>query len=202
MITDYLYDDFSTPCYDGRHNIILGGSWASLGEVASPFGRYMFRRHFFQHCGFRIARSLTTSDGSKADPQIRYVKDHIFTLDSKFESKYNSFFKQFNNYYLILVILENLSDLDRQKYELHYYSTGNEQYKLDSDQYLEYFEQEVRYQFDEVNSKWVEPFISKIRGLLNEYEIMNHRMVHFGVSMGRVSFELANDFKQVNIIFH
>ncbi len=87
MVTDYLYDDFSTPCFDGRHNIILGGSWASLGEVASQFGRYMFRRHFFQHCGFRIVRSLQTEEGSKMDPQIRYVTDHIFTLDAPFESK-------------------------------------------------------------------------------------------------------------------
>lgn len=87
MLTDYLYDDFSTPCFDGRHNIILGGSWASLGEVASRYGRYMFRRHFFQHCGFRVARSLPTKDGSNADPQIRYISDHILTLDSSFESK-------------------------------------------------------------------------------------------------------------------
>lgn len=72
----YLYDDFSTPCFDGWHNTILGavapspflqvtrgahcprhpasgGSWASAGDLASRYARYHFRRHFFQHMGFR-----------------------------------------------------------------------------------------------------------------------------------------------------
>ena len=26
------YDDFSTPCYDGEHAMIFGGSWASTGD--------------------------------------------------------------------------------------------------------------------------------------------------------------------------
>ena len=46
--THFLYDDFSTPLADGRHNIIIGGSWASNGNWASHFARSMFRRHFFQ----------------------------------------------------------------------------------------------------------------------------------------------------------
>ncbi|KAL3870051.1 hypothetical protein ACJMK2_042668 [Sinanodonta woodiana] len=54
----WLYDDFSTPCFDGRHNIILGGSWISTGDEASRFARYSFRRHFIQHAGFRIAKSV------------------------------------------------------------------------------------------------------------------------------------------------
>ena len=85
--TDILYDDFSTPCYDGRHNLIIGSSWASIGDVASSFARYMFRRHFFQHCGFRMVRSLPTSDGSKFNPQIRYVEDAIYTLGDERNSK-------------------------------------------------------------------------------------------------------------------
>ncbi len=48
-----LYDDFTTPTYDGRHNIIKGGSWASTGNEAIKSARYAFRRHFFQHAGFR-----------------------------------------------------------------------------------------------------------------------------------------------------
>jgi formylglycine-generating enzyme required for sulfatase activity len=78
--TSYLYDDFSTPCYDGRHNIIMGGSWVSTGDEASYFARYMFRRHFYQHCGFRLTRSLPTQDGSKPNPQVRLVEDRIFVL--------------------------------------------------------------------------------------------------------------------------
>ncbi|XP_078074416.1 uncharacterized protein LOC144497273 isoform X1 [Mustelus asterias] len=55
--TTYLYDDFSSPCFDGRHTIILGGSWISTGDEASRFARFAFRRHFFQHLGFRLART-------------------------------------------------------------------------------------------------------------------------------------------------
>jgi len=51
------YDDFSVPCYDGQHQIILGGSFISSGDAASEFARFHFRPHFFQHAGFRIARN-------------------------------------------------------------------------------------------------------------------------------------------------
>jgi formylglycine-generating enzyme required for sulfatase activity/SAM-dependent methyltransferase len=49
----FLYDDFSAPCFDGWHTEILGGSWVSTGDEASSFSRFHFRRHFFQHLGFR-----------------------------------------------------------------------------------------------------------------------------------------------------
>jgi 5-histidylcysteine sulfoxide synthase len=48
-----LYDDFSTPCYDGWHTMLVGGSFISTGDEASYFARFHFRRHFFQHLGFR-----------------------------------------------------------------------------------------------------------------------------------------------------
>ena len=47
------YDDFSTPTFDTRHNLIKGGSWISTGNEATREARYAFRRHFFQHAGFR-----------------------------------------------------------------------------------------------------------------------------------------------------
>ena len=48
------YDDFSSPCYDGQHQMILGGSWISTGDEASIWARFHFRPHFFQHAGFRL----------------------------------------------------------------------------------------------------------------------------------------------------
>ena len=48
-----LYDDFSVPTFDGRHNLMKGGSWISTGNEALATARYAFRRHFFQHAGFR-----------------------------------------------------------------------------------------------------------------------------------------------------
>lgn len=51
------YDDFSTPTFDTRHNLIKGGSWISTGNEATHAARYAFRRHFFQHAGFRYVES-------------------------------------------------------------------------------------------------------------------------------------------------
>lgn len=48
-----LYDDFTTPTFDERHNLIKGGSWISCGNESLRSARYAFRRHFFQHAGFR-----------------------------------------------------------------------------------------------------------------------------------------------------
>ncbi|MEN8151788.1 MAG: 5-histidylcysteine sulfoxide synthase, partial [Planctomycetota bacterium] len=48
-----LYDDFSTPTFDMRHNLFKGGSWISTGNEAIADARYAFRRHFYQHAGFR-----------------------------------------------------------------------------------------------------------------------------------------------------
>ena len=47
------YDDFTTPTFDDRHNLIKGGSWISCGNESLKSARYAFRRHFFQHAGFR-----------------------------------------------------------------------------------------------------------------------------------------------------
>lgn len=63
-----LYDDFSTPCFDGKHQMILGGSFISCGHEASINARFHFRPHFFQHAGFRIAATL---DGSNDNAAVR-----------------------------------------------------------------------------------------------------------------------------------
>ncbi len=52
-----LYDDFSTPTFDGKHNLIKGGSFVSCGNETLKESRYAFRRHFFQHAGFRYIES-------------------------------------------------------------------------------------------------------------------------------------------------
>lgn len=52
------YEDFSEPYMDTDHATLLGGSWASSGTSASKYYRLWFRRHFYQHAGFRIARDL------------------------------------------------------------------------------------------------------------------------------------------------
>jgi len=56
--THYLYEDFSEPYMDDKHAMLLGGAWASSGSSASKWYRLWFRKHFFQHAGFRLAQSL------------------------------------------------------------------------------------------------------------------------------------------------
>lgn len=53
-----LYADFSAPYFDDQHAALIGGAWASTGTSASRFYRLWFRRHFFQHAGFRLARDV------------------------------------------------------------------------------------------------------------------------------------------------
>ncbi|MCF6200588.1 MAG: 5-histidylcysteine sulfoxide synthase [Hydrogenimonas sp.] len=52
-----IYDDFTTPTFDSKHNLIKGGSFVSCGNEALKSARYAFRRHFFQHAGFRYVES-------------------------------------------------------------------------------------------------------------------------------------------------
>ena len=71
-----LYDDFSTPTFDGKHNLIKGGSWISTGNEATLHSRYAFRRHFYQHAGFRYIQSETPLKIQQAD----YETDEEVTL--------------------------------------------------------------------------------------------------------------------------
>lgn len=83
----HLYDDFTLPCFDGEHNMIMGGSFVSTGDQASIYARYQFRPHFFQHAGFRLAQPLgepwlTTScmgsEGPYASAQSPYRKQQAW----------------------------------------------------------------------------------------------------------------------------
>jgi len=71
-----MYDDFSTPTFDGKHNLIKGGSWISTGNEATIHARYAFRRHFYQHAGFRYIQSDAPVKIQMAD----YEKDEEVTL--------------------------------------------------------------------------------------------------------------------------
>ena len=75
-----LYDDFTTPTFDGRHNLIKGGSWISCGDESLKSARYAFRRHFFQHAGFRYvaAKAPAIQQGS------HYETDKLLTEYAEF----------------------------------------------------------------------------------------------------------------------
>ncbi|WP_278349846.1 5-histidylcysteine sulfoxide synthase [Marinobacter nauticus] len=75
-----LYDDFTTPTFDGQHNLIEGGSWISCGNEARLASRYAFRRHFFQHAGFRYI----TSEAEAVQPNAYYESDRLLTEYAEF----------------------------------------------------------------------------------------------------------------------
>jgi len=56
--THHLYEDQSAPFFDDKHFMMLGGSWATNGTMALPCYRNWFRPYFYQHVGFRVAKSL------------------------------------------------------------------------------------------------------------------------------------------------
>lgn len=82
------YDDFSAPCFDGEHNVIMGGSFISSGDNgASKFARYHFRPHFFQHAGFRLVAQPVDAEAQT----IRLVTTDVnspgpFTTTNRFRT--------------------------------------------------------------------------------------------------------------------
>lgn len=64
----HVYDDFSTPCFDGKHSMIVGGSFMSTGDEASVFARFHFRPHFLQHSGFRLVASEEDAPATQLFP--------------------------------------------------------------------------------------------------------------------------------------
>ncbi len=75
-----LYDDFTTPTFDERHNLFKGGSWISCGNEARLAARYAFRRHFFQHAGFRYV----AGEAPKAPVASHYETDKLLSEYAEF----------------------------------------------------------------------------------------------------------------------
>lgn len=75
------YDDFSTPTFDGKHNLFKGGCWISTGNYAIKDARYAFRRHFFQHSGLRYIEAAPIPEPEvsiyETDEMVsRYIEFH------------------------------------------------------------------------------------------------------------------------------
>jgi Uncharacterized conserved protein len=74
------YDDFTAPTFDDQHNLIKGGSWIACGNESLRSARYAFRRHFFQHAGFRYV----AGPPPKALPSSRYESDALASQYAEF----------------------------------------------------------------------------------------------------------------------
>lgn len=75
-----LYDDFTAPTFDDRHNLFKGGSWISCGNETLKSARYAFRRHFFQHAGFRYVVAELPADA----PSSHYETDKLLSEYAEF----------------------------------------------------------------------------------------------------------------------
>ncbi len=82
-----LYDDFSTPTFDGKHNLIKGGSWISTGNETLASSRYAFRRHFYQHAGFRYIASKQPQSEQLSVNKYETSKDICQQLECYFGDK-------------------------------------------------------------------------------------------------------------------
>jgi putative 4-mercaptohistidine N1-methyltranferase len=81
-----IYDDFSVPTFDGKHNLIKGGSWITNGNELMKHSRYAFRRHFYQHAGFRYVKGKAM----KFDENI-YESDSAISQYCEFQYGETSF---------------------------------------------------------------------------------------------------------------
>ena len=75
------YDDFTVPTFDNKHALILGSSWASSGNLIIKKSRYAFRKHFYQHAGFRY---VVTSKKEKKVEDI-YETDALVSQYCEFQ---------------------------------------------------------------------------------------------------------------------
>ncbi len=75
------YDDFSTPTFDDKHALILGSSWASSGNLIMKYSRYAFRKHFYQHAGFRY---VVSNQEQEKETEI-YESDELVSQYCEFQ---------------------------------------------------------------------------------------------------------------------
>ena len=75
------YDDFTVPTFDDKHSLLLGSSWASTGNLIMKKSRYAFRKHFYQHAGFRY---VVTNQNKEENMDI-YETDELASQYCEFQ---------------------------------------------------------------------------------------------------------------------
>lgn len=173
----HLYNDFSTPCFDGRHNMIMGSSWVSTGDAASRFARLAFRRHFFQHLGFRIV-----SNGDSCP--VRLVGTPVFVLGIGIEDNTIS-----------------LPGIDKSK---AYQNSASPQYLDDADEVLH---KEVLSGYGDLlgvenDADSCKQLVMVCKEAVQKYECPVKKALDIMCSVGRFSFELSKHFDEIIAIDH
>lgn len=84
------YDDFSSPCFDGAHKMIFGGSFiSSCDNGGNLFSRYSFRPHFHQHAGFRYIKPSQSESSIKGQNVATFIgpeKAHFSAIEQTTKS--------------------------------------------------------------------------------------------------------------------
>lgn len=168
----WLYDDFSTPCYDGRHNIIMGGSWISTGDEASRFARFAFRRHFFQHLGFRTAKTIIAN----VEPRLsaRLVNTEVYVVGAGV--------RETNN---------NNSLLNKVSVDL--VPTTNKQYLYDTQPAL-YGIIELEFGYRDSYTVMAAKMAAHC---MSRYKCDSTSVLHVGAGVGSAALELSKSFDKV-----
>ncbi|CAH1775547.1 unnamed protein product [Owenia fusiformis] len=169
--SSFLYDDFSSPCFDGRHNMILGGSWISTGDEASRFARFAFRRHFFQHAGFRMVKTEPLN-AERVEVPIRLVDTEVYILGAD--------------------VPDNPVLLDEESFKVDKVpSTCSQLHWEDYDILAKRFKEEY-----ETNAT----YYTELAGLCRDVSALhsnNKRLLTIGCGVGKIAFEMAGDYQQM-----
>ncbi len=86
-----VYDDFSVPTFDQKHNLIKGGSFISTGNEIMKHSRYAFRRHFYQHAGFKYIQGSETIDIKELNAKDSFIEKEL--LKHKDDDKITKIYK-------------------------------------------------------------------------------------------------------------
>jgi 5-histidylcysteine sulfoxide synthase/putative 4-mercaptohistidine N1-methyltranferase len=177
----HVYDDFSTPCFDGKHSMIVGGSFISTGDEASVFARFHFRPHFLQHSGFRLVAS--DSDAPATHLFAGNFEGQVAARDAALRSGEPPVDESYNGNNNVYETDESL----HMYLGLHYPSSGEAEGvppvlpHSNAPRHGTYFPQRVANLLTSLN-----PVIT------------NNQALDMGCSVGGSSFELAKSFDRVD----
>jgi hypothetical protein len=135
----------------------------------------MFRRHFIQHCGFRLARSVVTNPSIIPNPQVRLVSNSVYILGQGFT--------------------ENPIVLDPKKVVISQYPSENKQYQYDTcPKTLDF---EIVKNYGKQESKWLLNLLEQLKNKIDNNNVPRGSLLHIGASTGRLTFELSKYFDKV-----
>eukprot|EP00924_Labyrinthula_sp_SR-Ha-C_P012019 snap_masked-scaffold_26-processed-gene-2.32-mRNA-1 protein AED:0.00 eAED:0.00 QI:0/-1/0/1/-1/1/1/0/840 len=172
------YDDFTAPCYDGEHTMLMGGSFITCGDAgANSFSRFHFRPHFLQHSGFRVVIPSKEEPNIKGEGIATFLgnKSKYSAVDLLTEQKSNNVYET--------------NELLNQYLSLHF---GQKADVLDTN---------VRKHENRRNIEPALDFPSKTADLLLEFlPRQDLRMLDIGCSVGGASIRLAESSQVSEVV--